>query len=93
MKSVLSLDMPEFPPEHYTEATAQRTIKVYCLDPRQLWLDIKDVPWAIRFLYLQNLHQGVPAVSNDDEGPISSSSTSAVAEQQPASDQSSVVAE
>ena len=94
LKCALAVDMPNFPPElwHVHRTTERRTVKLYRVDRKQLWLELKDVPWAIRFLYLQNLHQGVPAVSNDDEGPISSSSASAVAEQQPASVQSSVVA-
>ena len=91
----LVVDMPDLPPElwHVHRSLDRRTVKLYCIDTRQIWLELKDVPWAIRFLYLQNKHQGVPAISDDDVGPSAPSSISAVAEQQPARVQSSAVAE
>ena len=92
----LVLDMPDLPLElwHLHRSSARRSVRLYQSgDSRQIWLELQDVPWAIRFLYLQNKHQGVPAISDDDVGPSAPSSISTVAEQQPASVQSSVVAE
>ena len=92
----LVLDMPDLPLElwHLHRSSARRAVRIYQVgDSRQIWLELQDVPWAIRFLYLQNKHQGVPAISDDDVGPSAPSSISAVAEQQPASVQSPAVAE
>ena len=61
--------MPEFPPEEQPQSTQMRTVALYVVDRKQIWLDIKDIAWAIRFLYVQHWFQGVPAVSPDSTGP------------------------
>ena len=63
--------MPEFPPEEHPEGMSQRRVTLYVDDRKTIWLDIDDVAWAIRFLYVQHWYQGVPAVSPDSTGPTS----------------------
>ena len=50
-------------------STSTRTIQLYVVDRKQVWLDIDDVEWALRFLYMQYVLKGVPVVSPDDAGP------------------------
>ena len=50
-------------------STSTRTIQLYVVDRKQVWLDLDDVEWALRFLYMQFVLKGVPVVSPDDAGP------------------------
>ena len=51
-------------------STTTRTIQLYVVDRKQVWLDIDDVEWALRFLHMQFGPKGVPVVSPDDAGPF-----------------------
>ena len=51
-------------------STSTRTIQLYVVDRKQVWLDLDDVEWALRFLYMQFVLKGVPVVSPDDAGPL-----------------------
>ena len=69
LKKVVPLDMPVRCPEEDPHCTELRTIKVYVEDRKQIWLDLADVEWAVRYLYVQNLLKGVPLISDDSTGP------------------------
>ena len=66
---IVPLDMPVRCPEEDPQCTELRTIRVYVLDRIQLWLDIADVEWAVRYLYVQNLLKGVPLIPDESTGP------------------------
>ena len=34
-------------------STSTRTIQLYVVDRKQVWLDIDDVEWALRYLLMQ----------------------------------------
>ena len=51
---------PAVSPEEDPRSTSTRTIQLYVVDRKQVWLDIDDVEWALRFLYMQYVLKGVP---------------------------------
>ena len=61
---------PAVSPEEDPMSTSTRTIQLYVVDRKQVWLDLDDVEWALRFLYMQFALKGVPVVSPDDTGPL-----------------------
>ena len=63
------MTVPAVSPEEDPMSTSTRTIQLYVVDRKQVWLDIDDVEWALRFLYMQFALKGVPVVSPDDAGP------------------------
>jgi len=68
-------EMPTLTPEEDPEGTAKRTIALYIQDRLTVWLDLENVQWAIRYLFVQNHLKGVPLVSPDSTGPGSKSSS------------------
>ena len=46
-----------------------RAITIYIAGRKQLWLHLKDVPWAIKYMFIQQLLKGIDVVASDDEGP------------------------
>ena len=34
-------------------STSTRTIELYVVDRKELWLDLEDLKWALRFMYMQ----------------------------------------
>ena len=66
---LLTITAPAVCPEEDPMSTSTRTIQLYVVDRKQVWLDIDDVEWALRFLYMQFVLKGVPVVSPDDAGP------------------------
>ena len=56
-------------PQEDPNCSEFRKIKVYIQDRKQIWLDIQDVEWALRYLYVQHLLNGVPLVPEDSTGP------------------------
>ena len=56
-------------PEEDPNCTEFRTIRMYIADRRQLWLDIADVEWAVKYLYAQVQLKGVPLVPANSTGP------------------------
>ena len=67
---LLTITAPAVCPEEDPMSTSTRTIQLYVVDRKQVWLDIDDVEWALRFLYMQFVLKGVPVVSPDDAGPF-----------------------
>ena len=61
---------PAISPEEDPTSTSTRTIQLYVVDRKQVWLDLDDVEWALRVLYMQFVLKGVPVVSPDDTGPF-----------------------
>ena len=61
--------MPEKPPQEDPSETDQRRIAFYIQDRLTIWLDIDDVAWAVRFLYVQNMLNGTPLVQPDSTEP------------------------
>ena len=66
---VVYTNMPEKTPEEDPTGKEQRRIALYIQDRLTIWLDIHDVPWAVRFLYVQNMLKGVPLLQGDSSGP------------------------
>ena len=64
-----TFDMPVRCPQEDPNCSEFRKIKVYIQDRKQIWLDIQDVEWALRYLYVQHLLKGVPLVLEDSTGP------------------------
>ena len=61
--TVVTLDVPDRCPEQHPNCTVLRKIRLYITDRRSLWLDLADVEWAVRYLYVQNLLHGGAADS------------------------------
>ena len=70
-KQVVTLSMPARCPEEDPNCTKVRNIRLYIEDRVQVWLDLADVEWAVKFLYVQNLLKGVPLIPEDSTGPAS----------------------
>lgn len=70
-KQVVTLSMPARCPEEDPHCTEVRNIRLYIEDRVQIWLDLADVEWAVRFLYVQNLLKGIPLITEDSTGPAS----------------------
>ena len=70
---VLNLDIPSLPPEVVRDCREKRSIQLWIVDRRQVWLRISDVPWAVKYLYIQSLLKGVPLIAPESEGPSGSS--------------------
>ena len=66
---LVTVTAPAVTPEEDPMGTSTRTIKLYVVDRKQVWLDLDDVEWALRVLYMQFVLKGVPVVSPDDAGP------------------------
>ena len=62
-------NVPECTAEEDPTQREQRRIALYILDRKTIWLDLNDVAWAVRFLYVQSKPWGVPEVQADDDGP------------------------
>ena len=67
---LVTVTVPAVAPEQDPMSTSTITIKLYVVDRKQVWLDLDDVEWALRFLYMQFVLKGVPVVSPDDAGPF-----------------------
>jgi len=78
-RRIVTVDLPEEPPELGGGSSATKSVQLLIVDRRQIWLRLDDVPWAIKYLYTQHMFKGVPLVPDDSEGP-GDCGTSAVAE-------------
>ena len=76
---LLDIDFPRHPPELVKDGKDKRSVRIYIIDRKQVWLQIDDVPWAMKYLYVQNLLKGVPLVAPDSEGPSAAAASSSVA--------------
>ena len=47
------MTVPAVSPEEDPMSTSTRTIELYVVDRKQLWLDLDDLEWAVRFMYMQ----------------------------------------
>ena len=70
-KQVVTLSMPARCPEEDPNCKEVRNIRLYIEDRQHMWLDLADVEWAARFLYVQILLKGVPLIPEDSTGPAS----------------------
>ena len=70
--SVVRIPMPRHPPElagHKMYIDGIRTVRLFVVDRKMIWLHLSDVPWAVLYLYVQCLLKGVPLVAPDSAGP------------------------
>ena len=65
----LEVDMAMHPPEIVRNCTAKKSVLLFIVDRRQIWLRLTDVPWAVKYLYVQSLMKGIPMVADDCQGP------------------------
>ena len=63
------LDMPVRCPEEDPTCADMREIRTYIEDRKQIWLDLADVEWAVRYRHIQNRLKGVPLIPDDSAGP------------------------
>ena len=68
-KTVVVFPMPVRCKEEDPDCTEYRTIRMYIADRKQLWLDMADLDWAMKYLYVQHHLKGVPLVADDSTGP------------------------
>ena len=66
---VISIPMPENCPEENATCETVRTVRVFIVDPVQVWLDEKDVAWAVRYMFVQHQLEGFPLMPDGDAGP------------------------
>ena len=67
--TVVTASLPARSPEEDPNCTDVRKLKLFIEDRKKVWLHLDDVPWAVRYLYGQNMLKGVPLVSPDSAGP------------------------
>ena len=65
----LEVDLAMHPPEIVRNSDAKKSILLFIVDRRQIWLRLSDVPWAVKYLYVQTLMKGIPMVADDSHGP------------------------
>ena len=65
----LEVDLAMHPPEIVRNSDAKKTVLLFIVDRKQIWLRLSDVPWAVKYLYIQSLMKGVPMVAEDSRGP------------------------
>ena len=61
---LVTVTVPAVSPEEDQMSTNTRTIQLWLVDHQQVWLDIDDVEWALRYLHMQFVR-----VTIDDAGP------------------------
>ena len=66
--TLVVIKMPIHTPEVDPHCEETRDLRLYVEDRKQLWIDIKDVDWCAKYLYVQNHLKGVPLVSDDSTG-------------------------
>ena len=66
---LLDLNLPSQPPEVAKDNRFLRSVQMLCVNRKQIWLRLSDVPWAVKYLYIQALLKGVPLVAPDSAGP------------------------
>ena len=65
----LEMEMAMHPPEIVRNSDAKKSVVLFIVDRKQIWLRLSDVPWAVKYLYIQSLMKGVPMVADDSHGP------------------------
>ena len=66
---LVTVTAPAVSPEEDPMSTSTRTIQLYVVDRKQVWLDIDELDLALRCMYMQHSLRGVPVVSPDSTGP------------------------
>ena len=74
-QKVLEVEVPENCPEVDPRGLETRTVSLFIIDRKQVWLCADDIDWAVRYLYAQNFLRGVPLLDPTDQGPGSPAST------------------
>ena len=46
-----------------------RTVRLFIVDERQVWLHEKDLACGVRYMFVQHQLKGFPSVPDDDAGP------------------------
>ena len=64
----LKCEMPEKCPEAFPDCGAKRIVRLYVHYKRTVWLLLKDVDWAVKYMYAQNVLKGVASVAQNDAG-------------------------
>ena len=72
----LNVDIRTLPPEVISDCSEKRSIQLYIEERRYVWLRVEDVPWAVKYMYIQNMLKGVPFASDDPRGPSGAASSS-----------------
>ena len=67
-KTVVSFPMLVRCPEEDPDCKDMRKIRMYVEDRKQLWIDLTDVDWCVKYFFVQNHVKGVPLVSDDSTG-------------------------
>ena len=57
---LVTLIVPAVSAEEDPMSTSTRTIELYVVHRRQLWLDLDDLEWTLRFMYMQIALNRVP---------------------------------
>ena len=52
-RSIVEIDLPEHHPEVAEDADEVRMIRLFIANRRQVWLHIDDVPWGMKWMYVQ----------------------------------------
>ena len=55
---LVTVTAPAVSPEEDPMSTSTITIEVYGVDRKQLWLDLDDLEWALRFMYMEFAFHG-----------------------------------
>ena len=68
---LVTLIVPAVSPEEDPMSTSTRTIDLYVVDrsgdyrSKELWLDLDDLEWAVRFMYMGSVLKPVPVPGDD----------------------------
>ena len=73
---ILDIDFPKYPPEIVADCREKRSIQLLIATRQQVWLRLEDVPWAVKYLYIQGVLKGVPLVAADSRGPCAATTPS-----------------
>ena len=66
---VVETEFPQVPPEVDPHCEANRKVRLYIADRKQVYLHQQDVDWAVKYMYAQNMLKGVGFVPGDSAGP------------------------
>ena len=66
---VVQIDVPLECPEANPDCKEKRAARFYVIHRSQVWLQLDNVNWALKYMYAQYVLQGVAHVSSDDVGP------------------------
>ena len=70
-KSIVEIEFPEHTPEVAKDGKDVRKIRLYIEDRLKVWLHIDDVPWGVKWMYMQYVVKGDPLAATDSSDPSS----------------------